>query len=225
MYEPKGLDSASAQVPPQARRVIAWLKDRDTVEQVLQSSLGDPPSERDVTLARMGDVLQATAQGLSRQAAAVWAGVPEHVLYGWTEHDPAFAAALDASAALASAHGIRPGRQSTSTMLRLLLLAMSRGTTKLDAITLAGFRHNRFRALLKASPALEDLLEAARRVRPPRPRGSYVPVGYRPRRPGRKPPPRGGFRLVQRDAAEELQDGHDPGGARSGRRRVGSPGA
>ncbi|MFE3580182.1 hypothetical protein [Streptomyces vinaceus] len=202
MYEPKGLDSASAQVPPQARRVIVWLRDRDTVEQALQSSLGVPPSERDVTLARMGEVLQATAQGLSRQAAAVWAAVPEHVVHGWTEQDPAFAAALDAAAALASAHGIRPGQQSTSAMLRVLLLAMSQGSTKLEAITLAGFRHNRFRALLKASSALEDLLEAARRVRPPRQRAGYVPGGYRPRRPGRKPPPRGGFRLVRRGAPE-----------------------
>ncbi|MFF4098940.1 hypothetical protein [Streptomyces sp. NPDC001903] len=209
MYEPKEPGPASAQVPPQARRVIGWLEDRGTVEQVLQTSLGELPSERDVALARMGDVLQATAQGLSRRAAAVWANIPEHVLQGWIDQDPAFAAALDAAAHLAAAHGIRPGKQSTPAMLRVLLVAMGKGTTKTDAMALAGFRHTEFRALLKASSALEDLLEAARRVRPPKPRGTYVPGKYRPRRPGRKPPPRGAFRLVQRGAPEAPRDDTD----------------
>ncbi|MFB7032012.1 MULTISPECIES: hypothetical protein [unclassified Streptomyces] len=208
MYEPNKADSGSAQSPSEPGEVIAWLKDRDAVEQAWEVSLGTLPSERDATLARMADVLQAAAQGLGIPAAAVWAGVSEPVLRRWIETDPSFAAALYGASALAAAHGAKPERQHTPAMVRVVLIAMSNGTTMLDALKLAGFREYRFRALLKASPTLEALLEAARRVRPNRGRekGAYVPGSYRPRHPGRKSHARSKFRLVQRGAPEDRPD-------------------
>ncbi|WP_141693557.1 hypothetical protein [Streptomyces sp. PTY087I2] len=170
------------------------------MEEVLQQALTGPADERDVTLARMGDILQATAQGLSPRAAAVWAGVPEPVLQTWIEKDPAFAAAFAAARALASAHATCPGKQHTPAMLRAMLVAMSTGATMLDALKLAGFSEYRFRLLSRSSPVLESLLAAARSARPSR-RSVYVPGTYRPRRPGRKPPPQGGFRLVRRSTS------------------------
>ncbi|MFE2247499.1 hypothetical protein [Streptomyces lavendulae] len=200
MYEPKEYGPARVPLSPEAAGVIDWLRTRSTVEQALHSSLGGVPSERDVTLARMGDVLQATAQGVGPQAAALWAGVPEHVVQTWIAQNPAFGAALRATASLASAHGIRQGRQSTPAMVRVLLIAMSNGTTKYEAIKLSGFQHRRLRALVKSHSMLRALLEAARRARPAKARGSYVPGDYRPRRPGVKPPVPAGFRLVRRCA-------------------------
>ncbi|MFE6818527.1 hypothetical protein [Streptomyces sp. NPDC057677] len=205
MYEPSETDPSSEQEPPDADRVLAWLRDGGAVEQELQAALEDPPDERDVTLARMGDVLQATTQGLGPRAAAVWAGVSESVLQGWIERDPAFASALHGARALAFAHGVRTDGQHTPAMIRVVLVAMSNGTTMLDALKVADFREHRFRTLLRRSPTLRSLLEAARRARPPR-RGAYVPGTYRPRRPGRKPPAPGGFRLVRRSAPGTAQD-------------------
>ncbi|TXS43439.1 hypothetical protein EAO75_31480 [Streptomyces sp. uw30] len=177
---------------------MAWLKERGAIEHALHTSVDGLPSERDVTLARMGDVLQATAQGLQPQAAAVWAGVPEPVLQGWIDNDPAFASALYAATALAAAHGLKRGRH-TPAMLRVLLVAMSNGTTTVGAIKLAGFPGRHFRSLVRASSALEALLEAARRARPLKARsGAFVPSSYRPRRPGQKPPSPWTFRLVRR---------------------------
>ncbi|MFE2527648.1 hypothetical protein ACFXEL_25775 [Streptomyces sp. NPDC059382] len=192
------------QGPPGPGEVIAWLKDRGPVETVLQSALGALPSERDVVIARMGDVLQATAQGLEPAAAAVWAGVPEPVLQSWIDRDPPFAAALAAARSLAAAHGLSQGVQLTPAMLRTVLVAMSGGATRLEALKLTGFGDTRFRALVKASSTLEALLQAARRVRPPaRTRGDHPRVPYRVRRPGAKQPVPRGFRLVKRDAHEE----------------------
>lgn len=206
MYEPKEPASREgehlAREPLDADQVIAWLRDSGAIEQTLQSALGGLPNERDTTLARMGDVLQATARGLEPQAAAMWAGVPEHVLQGWMEKDPAFAGALYGARALAAAHGVRPGVQHTPAMIRVVLVAMSNGSTRLEATRLAGFRDNRFRVLVGGSSTLDALLKAARRVRPPRGRG----VGtYRPRLLGKKPAS-GGFRLVQRSTPEGEPD-------------------
>ncbi|MFF3839142.1 hypothetical protein [Streptomyces sp. NPDC001930] len=208
MYEPNDADHLAEHEPPDADWVAAWFKEGGAVEQELQAALGGPPSERDVTLARMGDVLQATAQGMGPKAAAVWAGIPESVLHGWIERDPAFASALHGARALAFAHGVQTGRQHTPAMIRVVLVAMSNGTTMLDALKVADFREHRFRALLRGSPTLRSLLEAARRARPAR-RGTYVPGTYRPRRPGRKPPAQGGFRLVRRSAPDTAKDSDD----------------
>ncbi|MET7987481.1 MULTISPECIES: hypothetical protein [unclassified Streptomyces] len=207
MYEPKGAGPVADPDPLTPGRVIAWLKDRSAVEHVVQASLGGPPSERDATLARMADVLQATAQGLGPGAAAVWAGVPEFVLQGWIDKDPAFAAALGAAAALAGAHGLRQGGKATPAMVRVLLVAMSNGATKLEAVKLSGFQVNRLRALVKASSTLKALLETARRVRPLPAREAGVRGPGQPRRPGRKPPEPWGFRLVQRPARDDPRDG------------------
>ncbi|MFB7588706.1 hypothetical protein [Streptomyces sp. NPDC056169] len=201
MYEPGESGATPEQGLPEADRVVAWLKDAGAVEHALQTSLGGLPSERDVTLARMGDVLQATAQGLGSPAAAVWAGVPEHVLQGWIDKDPAFASALYAARALASAHEVEPGGgHPTPAMVRTVLVAVGNGATTLDAIKAADFRERRFRTLLNSSSLLRALLEAARRVRPSKTHGTYVPGSYRPRQPGRKPPAPSGFRLVRRGA-------------------------
>ncbi|MFG2951048.1 hypothetical protein [Streptomyces adustus] len=206
MYEPKEAGAVPDRDPLDAGRVIAWLKDRSAVEHVLETSLGALPSERDATLARMADVLQATAQGLGPQAAAVWAGVPESVVRGWTHEDPAFASALAASAALAAAHGRNQGGPYTPAMVRVLLVAMSRGATRLEAVKLAGFHVKRLRALAKASATLEALLEAARRTRPLPARDAGVRGPGSPRRPGRKSPEPWGFRLVQRAAQGDSGD-------------------
>ncbi|MFB7330912.1 hypothetical protein ACFC00_04625 [Streptomyces adustus] len=206
MYEPKEAGPVPDQDPLDAGRVIAWLKDRSAVEHVLETSLGALPSEHDATLTRMADVLQATAQGLGPRAAAVWAGVPESLVRGWTDKDPAFAAALAASAALAAAHGRNQGGQYTPAMVRVLLVAMSKGATRLEAIKLAGFHVKRLRALVKASSPLEALLETARRARPLPARDAGVRGPGQPRRPGRKSPEPWGFRLVQRAGRDECGD-------------------
>ncbi|MFD4539471.1 hypothetical protein [Streptomyces bauhiniae] len=88
---------------PQAERVLAWLAAREDVERILRIPLGGLPSERDERLARMAEVLRATAQGLGPSAAAVWAGAPEHLLRQWLERDPEFASAVRAASALAAA--------------------------------------------------------------------------------------------------------------------------
>ncbi|MFE4620445.1 hypothetical protein ACFRJ7_30530 [Streptomyces sp. NPDC056747] len=208
MYEPEESGPAPLGGSPEAHRAVAWLKDSGAVEHTLHTSLGGLPSERDVTLARMGAVLQATAQGLGSPAAAVWAGVPEQVLRGWIDEDPAFASALYAARALASAHDVKPGGgQHAPAMLRVLLVAIGNGATTLDALKLADFRERRFRTLLNASSGLRALVEAARRARPARTHGTYVPGSYRPRRPGRKPAAPLGFRLVRRDAPDAPESG------------------
>ncbi|MGW1771161.1 hypothetical protein [Streptomyces sp. NPDC002104] len=192
---------------PGPDQVIAWLKGGSTVDQALQTALGGMASERDSTLARMGEVLQAAAQGLRPEAAATWAGVSASVLRSWMETDPAFAAAFHGAAALAAAHGVGPGKEDTPAMLRALLVAIGNGATLPEAIGLAGLRHNRFQARAKNSPALAALLDAARRVRPsPRGRGAYLPAAYRPRRPDKKVRTRSGFRLIQRTGTDEGPD-------------------
>ncbi|MGW0966565.1 hypothetical protein [Streptomyces sp. NPDC002516] len=203
MYDPTEAESPADQDPREPGWVIAWLKDRGAVERALQASLGRPPSERDATLARMGAVLQATARGLGPEAAAVWADVPEPMLNGWLDKDPAFAAALYAAAALASAHGTKQDGRATAAMLRVLLVAMSKGATKLDGAKAAGFRAGRLSALVKVSPALKALLDTARRARPLPARDAGVRGPGHPRRPGRKAPEPWGFRLVQRAAADD----------------------
>ncbi|MEY2242276.1 hypothetical protein [Streptomyces sp. BF23-18] len=206
MYESREAEPASDQDPLEAGRVIAWLKDGGAVERALQSALGGLPSERDATLARMGDVLQATARGLGPEAAALWADVPEPVLKGWIDKDPAFAAALYGATALAAAHKVKQDSQPTPAMLRVLLLAMSNGATKRDALKPAGFQESRLRALVKASSPLKALLDTARRARPPQVRHAGVRGPGRPRHPGRKAPEPWGFRLVQRDGTEDQAD-------------------
>ncbi|MEV6019213.1 MULTISPECIES: hypothetical protein [unclassified Streptomyces] len=108
--------------------------------------------------------------------------------------------------ALASAHGIKQDGQPTSAMHRVLLVAMSKGATKLDATKLAGFPVGRLRALVKVSPALKALLDTARRARPLPARDSGVRGPGDPRRPGRKVPEPWGLRLVHRTATDDQVD-------------------
>ncbi|MFJ6577756.1 hypothetical protein ACIQMY_17480 [Streptomyces sp. NPDC091368] len=205
MYEGKEPEQAPVHTPPDAGRVLDWLADRGAVEDVLQDALGELPDERDLTLSRMGSVLQAMAQGLSPAAAAVWAGIPEATLLTWIDEDPAFAAALHASRALAVAHGVRTGQQYTPAMIRVLLVALSTGDTTVDAAKLAGFRPHRFSTLLQASSRLQALVAAARKARTASRGSSSVPGGYRSRQPGRKPAVPRGFRLVRRSAPSNPQ--------------------
>ncbi|WNI20930.1 hypothetical protein [Streptomyces sp. ITFR-16] len=198
MYESRRPDAdAVTAATPQAEHAVEWLAAREDVEQVFRATLEGIPSERDERLARMADVLQATAQGLGPEAAAVWAGVPARLLQQWLATDAAFASAVRAASALASAHGLAPGGRRTPAMLRVVVLALSRGETFDAAAGVAGLTPHKLRLLWRASPTLVALVEAARRSRP-RTRKSYVPAAYRPRKPGR-PSPGTGYRLVQRD--------------------------
>ncbi|MFE2145648.1 hypothetical protein ACFXA3_28615 [Streptomyces sp. NPDC059456] len=202
MHEVQASDGGAARErAAEAGRVVEWLGARDRVERALESSLGGLPCERDETVSRMADVLQATARGLGPEAAAVWAGVPDRVLQGWLAGDPAFAAALEAAAALAAAHGLEAGGSTTPAMVRVVVLALSRGATWPEALAVAGFAHRSFRRLSDAHPLLAALVEAARRARPRRSK-KFVPATYRPRRPGQASPRPNAFRLVQRDDAK-----------------------
>ncbi|MFE5719620.1 hypothetical protein [Streptomyces erythrochromogenes] len=207
MHDPKEPAPGSAQALAEAAQVIAWLKDRGEIEQTMQGSLGELPTDHEIKLARMGDVLQATALGLTPPAAAVWAGVPEPVLCSWINQDPAFASALSDAAALSFKHRPRSKELGTPAMLRVLLIAMSNGVTKVEALGIAGFPHNRFRLRVRNSSWLKTLLEAARRVRPPRSGIGFVPQSYRPRQPGRRPPLPFKFRLVQREGSDFPEPG------------------
>ncbi|MFE6773894.1 hypothetical protein ACFVFD_33445 [Streptomyces fimicarius] len=182
---------------PQAEQVLEWLAARDRVEGTLQESLGALPSERETRLARMGDVLQATAQGLAPEAAAIWAGVPEHMLRHWLVNDADFAAAVRAAAALAAANGLGPGEPRTPAMIRVVVLALARGESFEAASEVVGLSPYKLRKLWHASPGLVALVDAARRVRPRKPR-AYAPSPHRPSGAGRKPSS-GKYRLVQRD--------------------------
>ncbi|MEU8714071.1 hypothetical protein [Streptomyces sp. NPDC048663] len=185
---------------PKAERALDWLAGRSAVEETLHASLGGLPSERDERLARMADVLQATAQGLAPQAAAVWAGVPEPLVQQWLENDREFAHAVQAAAALGAAHGREPGGARTPAMVRVVLLALSQGASWGTAADTAGLSTYKLRQMWRASPTLVALVDAARRVRPPK-ATAFVPSSYRPRRPGRRPAGTG-YRLVQRDDPE-----------------------
>ncbi|MFJ3778252.1 hypothetical protein ACIPX0_41875 [Streptomyces sp. NPDC090075] len=198
MYDSKRpVDQATEETSVQPDRVVQWLTSRLEVEQALQAPLGAVPRERDDRIARMADVLQATAQGLGPAAAAVWAGVPEHVLDNWLANDRGFSAAVETAAALAAAHGLRQDNSPTPAAIRVMLVALSSGTAGRTAAELAGFTAHRFRQLRKSSPALAALADSARRARPHRP-AHFVPNSRRPRRPGEA---RTGtsFRLVLRD--------------------------
>ncbi|WP_260823520.1 hypothetical protein [Streptomyces sp. CS-7] len=199
MYESKRPDVESVKAAlPQAEQVVEWLAARDQAEQTIRASLGGLPGEREVRLARMADVLQATAQGLGPQAAAVWAGVPEHLLQQWLANDVDFAAAVRAASALASVNGLEPGEPKTPAMIRVVILAMTGGESFETASEVVGLSPYKLRKLWHASPTLVALVDAARRVRPRKPR-AYVPSTYRPRRAGPKPPSASRYRLVQRD--------------------------
>ncbi|MER5959887.1 hypothetical protein [Streptomyces longhuiensis] len=198
MYEIKRPSAESVrEAVPQADRVMAWLAAREDVEQTLHAPLGDLPSERDERLARMADILQATALGLGPQAAAVWAGVPEPLLQRWLASDQHFASAVQTASALASAHGLEPGGAKTPAMIRVVMLALSKGATWDAAAAAAGLSVRKLRQLWRESPTLIALLDAARRARSRKP-STYVPSTYRPRKPGLKPSTNT-YRLVQRD--------------------------
>ncbi|MFD8999844.1 hypothetical protein ACFV0T_02465 [Streptomyces sp. NPDC059582] len=166
-----------------AAGVVAWLGARDQVERELRDAVGGQASHRDDTLARMADVLQATAHGLGQEAAAVWAGVPVRVLESWLRRDPAFASAVRSAAALSAAHGLRPGGEATPAMVRVVIAALGQGVTWPAAARAAGLTPYRLRQLWKASPVLVALVDAARRTRPRKSKG-YVPAAYWPRRAG-----------------------------------------
>ncbi|MFF7340881.1 hypothetical protein ACFZAT_26595 [Streptomyces sp. NPDC008163] len=183
---------------PGAERALAWLEARDEAVEPFRAALGELPAERDDRLARMGDILQATAQGLGPRAAAVWAGIPEHLLGQWLAHDAVFASAVQAAASLASANGTEPGGRRTPAMVRVVILAMSRGASWSAAAETAGITGSGLRQMWRNSPVLVALVDAARHGRPRR-AGSYVPPSRRPRKPGGATPATG-YRLVRRDA-------------------------
>ncbi|MFE7578022.1 hypothetical protein ACFU5Z_25125 [Streptomyces sp. NPDC057521] len=191
---------AVQEAAPRAERAVAWLGSRDEAVEPFREALGELPTERDDRLARMGDVLQATAQGLGPRAAAVWAGIPEALLDQWLAHDAAFASAVRAAAALASAHGTEPGRRRTPAMIRVVILAMSGGASWSSAADTAGITGSGLRQLWRASPVLVALVDAARHGRS-RGAGSRVPPSRRPSKPGRASPAMG-YRLVRRDAPD-----------------------
>ncbi|MEU6313285.1 hypothetical protein [Streptomyces sp. NPDC047014] len=155
----------SAERAESAARVVAWLAARDEVEHALRDALGRPPSQRDDTVARMAEALRAAAQGLGDPAVAVAAGVPERMLRGWLEQDPAFATALRAARALAAGHGLTAEGGATPAMLRVVLDAVGRGASWPVAGRLAGLSVRRFNRLRQTTPGVEALLEAAQRVR------------------------------------------------------------
>ncbi|CAM5726861.1 hypothetical protein SALBM311S_03805 [Streptomyces alboniger] len=190
-------DEAVRSVVPQAEHVVDWLAARDEIEHTLRASLGGLPSEREERLARMADVLQATAQGLGPQAAAVWAGVPEHLLQQWLTSDQKFADAVRAASTLAAANAHGPGEPKTPAQIRVVVLALCKGATFEEAAQTAGLRTHQLRRLWRASPILVALVETARRARARKPK-TYIPSTYRSRRPGRATPANG-YRLVQRD--------------------------
>ncbi|MEU8488875.1 hypothetical protein [Streptomyces sp. NPDC048641] len=139
MYEIRRPSAESvAATDSQAEQVVEWLAAREGVEQTLRAPLDALPSERDERLARMADILQATAQGLGPQAAALWAGVPEHLLQQWLANDPDFTSAVEAASALATANGLEPGGKKTPAMLRVVVLALSQGATFEAAARVAG---------------------------------------------------------------------------------------
>ncbi|MFJ9894581.1 hypothetical protein ACIQPR_14810 [Streptomyces sp. NPDC091280] len=191
-----GAEAVSAAVP-RAEQAVEWLAARGEVEQTFRAALGGLPDERQERLARMADVLQATARGLGPRAAAVWAGVSEHLLHQWLANDADFAAAVRAASALAVAHAGGLGPSQNPATVRVVVVAMSGGVPFGEAADAAGLSTHRLRRLWRASPTLVALLEAARHVRSRRPK-VYVPSSYRPRKPGRKRSA-GSFRLVRRD--------------------------
>ncbi|MFG2881536.1 hypothetical protein ACGFYV_04300 [Streptomyces sp. NPDC048297] len=182
---------------PRAERVLAWLAARDEVEEAFRDPLDRLPGERDDRMARMADILQATAQGLGPRAAAVWAGVPEQLVRQWLAHDEDFALAVQAASNLAAAHGLEPGGTTTPAMIRVVILAMSKGHSWAEATDIAGIGGSRLRRMWRSSPALVSLVDAARRTRSRKPK-TYVPPSYRPRKPGRAAPT-SVYRLVRRE--------------------------
>ncbi|MFJ3823531.1 hypothetical protein [Streptomyces nodosus] len=200
MYESRRPEADMVeQAAPQAERALAWLTGRDEAEQAFCAPLEGLPSEHDDRMARMGDILQATALGLGLRAAAVWARVPEHLVQKWLAQDKDFAAAVQAAATLAAAHGFEPGGATTPAVIRVVILAMSRGHSWEEATQIAGIGSSKLRQMWRSSAALVALVDAARRARPRRPK-TYVPPSYRPGKPGRAAPSNR-YRLVQRDEA------------------------
>ncbi|MEU1618750.1 hypothetical protein ABZ479_15815 [Streptomyces sp. NPDC005722] len=181
-----------------AAEVMAWLRARETVEYELGKAVGEKPSQRDATVSRMADVLQAVTHGLGQESAAVWAGVPPRILQTWLDQDPAFAAAVTSAASLAAAHGLRPGGAATPAMVRVAVLAIGQGATWQTAARLAGLTPSGFRRLLSTSPAFAAMTRAARKLQPRRSK-HFVPASYRPRRPGRPASTSHGYRLVRMD--------------------------
>ncbi|MCA1219432.1 hypothetical protein [Streptomyces sp. 8L] len=184
---------------PQAEQVVGWLVDREEVVRTLQLSFGALPSQRDERLSHMSDVLQATAQGLGARAAAVWAGVPEHLLRTWLKDDQVFASAVEAASALATAHGVDRSSVRTPATVRVIILAISKGLSWETAVETVGLSSYKLRVLWRDSPMLAALVDAARRARLRKPK-RFVPPNYRPRKPGRKVATHG-YRLVRRDGS------------------------
>ncbi|SEE48409.1 hypothetical protein SAMN05216483_6362 [Streptomyces sp. 2131.1] len=110
------------------------------------------PWHRTDRLARMGDILQATAQGLRPRAATLWAGAPEGLLEQWLAHDSAFASAVQAAAALAAANGLEPGGRKTPAVIRIAIMALSRGESWATAAELAGITGSGHRQMGSGPP-------------------------------------------------------------------------
>ncbi|MFF2993154.1 hypothetical protein ACFVTC_01025 [Streptomyces sp. NPDC057950] len=199
MYEPE--EPASGR---RAAHVVAWLSAREEVENALRGPLGGPPSQQDETASRMAGVLQATALGLGPDAAATWAGVPDRVLHGRLEKNPAFAAAVKSAGELAATHGPHLHGKVTAARLRVMLIAISRGETRPVAARLAGISAHQYRKLWGASPAMVALVNAARSVRPRKSKHLAAPARHRlwPASADHM-----SYRLVRRDNPQAPSDG------------------
>ncbi|MFC9647447.1 hypothetical protein [Streptomyces sp. NPDC056937] len=182
-----------------AEHAIRWLAEGGEAEQTPAAALGGLPNACDDRLARMAGLVQATARGLGPQAAAVWAGVPEHLLDSRLQQDLAFNSAMEAAAALARTHGVEPQGHTTPAVLRVAVLAMSRGADWDTAARTAGLKSHEFRKLWRASPVLKALVAAARRARDRTPR-TFVPSSFRQRKPGRKAPSPGSHKTASTSA-------------------------
>ncbi|MCF2533533.1 hypothetical protein [Yinghuangia soli] len=209
MYEPKKPHRDDDRtITVRAEQVVAWLAAQDDVERTLWAALGGLPREHDETVARMAEVLQATAHGLGLEAAAMWSRVPAHVVRNWQDTDPAFAAALQAAAAFAAAHRLGPGSPVTPAKVRVAITALGRGASWPVAAKVAGISDWRRRQLSRSSAHLAALATAARQARPTR---AKRPDARPADAPNSDRPTATGFRLVRRadaDADADAEAGH-----------------
>ncbi|MEU4353678.1 hypothetical protein [Streptomyces virginiae] len=175
--------------------MIEWLNARSEMEQSFREPLAGLPNERQETMSRMAEALQAAAHGLPPSGVATWAGVSTRLLRSWLETDRAFAEAMTSATQLAAAHGYRPDGPITPAMIRVVVTAISRGEGWLDAARAAGIPTRGFRELWRSRPPFEALMRAAQSARPSR----VTPAVPRRRRPAEQANHHTRYRLVLRD--------------------------
>ncbi|MEU2451046.1 hypothetical protein ABZ605_13385 [Streptomyces sp. NPDC012765] len=215
MYEQEK-PAVTAEQGSNPTRVIEWLNARSEMEQSFREPLAGLPNERQETMSRMAEALQAAAHGLPPSGVATWAGVSTRLLQSWLETDRAFAEAMKSASQLAAAHGYRPDGPLTPAMIRVVVTAIGRGDSWLDAARAAGIPTRGFRALWRSTPAFEALMRAAQQARPSR----VTPAVPRRRRLGAQAANHRKYRLVLRDDPPAvLPEGAQAEQADSGRPR------